>query len=311
LTFTGSFNYTANEWFSISSDDDSWLFVNNQLVIDQGGIHNPTTAVVNLAPLETQLGLVVGQPFNFSLFYAERHVPGADFAFATNIGVPPLPTTTTGGTGNGGFKADPIFNGLQGETYQIKGSDRAWFNILSAPALQYNGYFHDTCSGKQTTVISEIAMDISGHRIAMNSTGDLYLDGTPIKLGHGWKGFPIGEHGKLGNVARPWVNYVYLTTPDFAITIIRHVVDFAVQKPGMDFFGSKCLAAYFNSKVQLKNSSLRPHGLLGQTAHHVHPHQVHSGTQGEGEIEGNYRDYIVSSAYATDFKFNKYTFTKA
>jgi len=306
MTFSGTFTYTADQFLSISSDDDTWVFVNNQLVIDQGGIHNPESTTINLAPLATELGLVVGQPFNFSVFYAERHTPGADFSFATNIGEPS--TTTTGGTGNGGFKQDPIFNGLQGETYQIMGTDRAWFNILSAPTVQYNGYFHDTCSGKTTTVISEIAMDISGHKLAMNATGDLYLDGNAIKLGHGWKGFPIGDKGKYGNVARPWVNYVYLTTPDFAITIIRHVVDFGIQKPGMDFFGSNCLVAYFNSKVQLKNASLHPHGLLGQTAHHVHPHQVHSGTQGEGEIEGTYQDYIVSSAYATDFKYNRYTY---
>jgi fibro-slime domain-containing protein len=346
MSFTGLFPYSEGQFLSVSSDDDTWVFVNNVLVIDQGGIHNPESTTIYLTDLEAELGLVVGQNFNFSVFYAERHTPGADFSFSTNIGATTTTTgesttttgesttttavattttgesttttasattttagttTTTGGTGLGGFKQDPIFSGLQGETYQIMGADRAWFNILSAPNIQYNGYFHDTCSGKTTTVISEIAMDISGHKLAMNATGDLYLDGHALKLGHGWKGFPI-EHGKVGNVARPWVNYVYLTTPDFAITIIRHPVDFGIQKPGMDFFGSNCLPAYFNSKVQLKNPSLHPHGLLGQTAHHVHPHQVHSGTQGEGEIEGSYKDYVVSNAYATDFKYNRYTF---
>jgi len=154
-----------------------------------------------------------------------------------------------------------------------------------------------------------IAIDVSGHKIEMNGTGDLMLDGVHIGLGQGWKGFPIGENGKYGNIARPWVNYVYLTTPDFAITIIRHVVDPTIQKYGMDFYGHDCLVAYFNSKVQLKNQGLRPHGLLGQTAHHVHPHHAtHVGSQGQGEIEGTYTDYIVSDAYATDFKYNKYTF---
>jgi fibro-slime domain-containing protein len=70
--------------FTFSGDDDVWVFINGQRVIDLGGIHGPSTATVNL----NTLGLTTGQKYKFDLFYAERHVTGSDILITTNIFTP-------------------------------------------------------------------------------------------------------------------------------------------------------------------------------------------------------------------------------
>jgi len=59
----------------------------------------------------------------------------------------------------------------------------------------------------------------------------------------------------------------------------------------------------------LKNPERQPHGLLGQTAHLDHTTN-RKGKQGEGEIEGVYTDYIVSSMYSVDDIFNRFSLDK-
>jgi len=75
-----TFTYTGVEWVSVASDDDTFLYINGQLVINQGGTHAATYTWVDL----TTLGLTLGATTDFDLFYCERHTPGAAFHLATN-----------------------------------------------------------------------------------------------------------------------------------------------------------------------------------------------------------------------------------
>ncbi len=75
------FIYTGGETFSFTGDDDLWVFINDELVIDLGGVHGPLSATVDL----DTLGLTIGETFNFDLFFAERQTGGSSFRIDTSI----------------------------------------------------------------------------------------------------------------------------------------------------------------------------------------------------------------------------------
>ncbi|MHB8472655.1 MAG: fibro-slime domain-containing protein [Gammaproteobacteria bacterium] len=75
------FDYASGQTFSFSGDDDVFVFINGQKVIDLGGVHGGETASVNL----DTLGLTAGNNYNLDVFFAERHTSGSDFRIDTSI----------------------------------------------------------------------------------------------------------------------------------------------------------------------------------------------------------------------------------
>ncbi len=67
--------------FNFTGDDDVWAFINSQLVVDLGGVHNPLSGSYTLNTANaTALGLTDGGWYSIDLFQAERHVCRSTYA---------------------------------------------------------------------------------------------------------------------------------------------------------------------------------------------------------------------------------------
>eukprot|EP00727_Mastigamoeba_balamuthi_P005197 m51a1_g14676 hypothetical protein (626) ;mRNA; r:52001-53947 len=75
------FTYRGFETFYFRGDDDVWVFINKQLVIDLGGVHKAENASVSL----DKLGLKVNETYPLNLFFAERHTCESSFRMMTTL----------------------------------------------------------------------------------------------------------------------------------------------------------------------------------------------------------------------------------
>ena len=76
-----AFTYTGGETFSFTGDDDVWVFINDELVVDIGGVHGAASGAVDL----DTLGLTLGNNYSLDLFFAERHTVASNFRMETSI----------------------------------------------------------------------------------------------------------------------------------------------------------------------------------------------------------------------------------
>ncbi len=82
-----TFTYVLGQVFNFTGDDDVWVFINDELVIDLGGVHAAQSASVDL----DTLGLTEGETYNFDFFFAERHTTQSNLKISTSIAFDPNP----------------------------------------------------------------------------------------------------------------------------------------------------------------------------------------------------------------------------
>ena len=83
------FTYQGGEYFNFRGDDDVFVFINGNLVINLGGVHSAEPAQVSI----DSLGLTKGQSYPLDFFSAERHVTGSNILFQTTLQLRPTGMT--------------------------------------------------------------------------------------------------------------------------------------------------------------------------------------------------------------------------
>ena len=79
------FRYVGGESLTFRGDDDLWVFINDRLAIDLGGVHATESRTILLDEEAEALGITKGEVFPFALFFAERHTSGSNFYLETTI----------------------------------------------------------------------------------------------------------------------------------------------------------------------------------------------------------------------------------
>ena len=100
-----TFTYSDDQVFAFRGDDDIWVFINNKLVVDNGGAHQAAPGLVVLNKLNAKWGptfLEVGKDYPLDIFFCDRRTTQSNVIIKTNMFI----KQTSGLTASGQKQSD-------------------------------------------------------------------------------------------------------------------------------------------------------------------------------------------------------------
>ncbi|MDR0307946.1 MAG: fibro-slime domain-containing protein [Chitinispirillales bacterium] len=79
-----NFKMVPNLVFNFTGDDDVWVFINDRLALDIGGIHSPVSGSIHFNNIRNSHNLEDGNHYSLRMFYCERHSSDASIQITTN-----------------------------------------------------------------------------------------------------------------------------------------------------------------------------------------------------------------------------------
>ena len=86
-----TFKYRGGEVFDFKGDDDLWVFINNHLALDLGGLQNNGAGQVDLDAQSTALKILRDNYYNLDFFFCERQTSESHLQVTTSIDIIPPP----------------------------------------------------------------------------------------------------------------------------------------------------------------------------------------------------------------------------
>lgn len=132
------FTYYEGATFSFTGDDDVWVYIDDTLVVDLGGVHSAEDAHISLDELvaDGTLDITPGEVVNFDFFFMERMPSESNMLIQTNFD---FVVETEGSRIQA--KGTPLLQGLQSASAILEPvpSDKRTLVVLTDGALDMGG----------------------------------------------------------------------------------------------------------------------------------------------------------------------------